>query len=106
MQDNLAKHAKKHSPGPWTAGNFNRVFDADGQIVCVLVTVGDIRNPKIDQSDYDLLVAAPDLLAAAEAIVKSYDNLTGFVDPVDALRAAIAKARGEMPDDAVNECWA
>ena len=87
-----------HTPGPWEvmiddAGfiDFYRI-DANGE------TVGEAL---LGEADARLIAAAPDLLAALQALVVLDDGnrseLWCWSEEFEAARAAIAKATGEQP---------
>ena len=100
-----------HTPGPWWSDG-SAVFIGNGDAVWreghpgVLFTVDDLggkdpRSAEQIEADARLIAAAPDLLAACEAIVAeddrllaSGDCLTDICDHIDRARAAIAKAKG------------
>jgi|DEB0MinimDraft_3_1074331.scaffolds.fasta_scaffold04028_3 hypothetical protein len=89
-----------HTPGPWsllTARTLVNVKGAKGEQICQV--------PK-NSADARLIAAAPELLEAAEKleqwlgpIAKVFwaedDAETEHLQALDALRGAIAKARGE-----------
>lgn len=94
----------KHTPGPWAV-------DDDGD-VCIsdlerLIAAVDRRNVTLRKDEAAanaaLIAAAPDLLAACEALAEAQQRADAgehvgfglYVDAVDAARAAIAKAKGE-----------
>jgi len=106
-----------HTPGPWcrwwiysAIRHINRNVD-DGEMFLraedkKLVDEGKLHTPNVrtHEGDVDLITAAPDLLAACEAM----DKMAVFVFGEDtcglpaqwreelvAMRAAIAKARGK-----------
>lgn len=102
-----------HTPGPWTFVNENPeesayVMEDKGVIgIAILMACGEF--PKnIDDANVRLASAAPDLLAACKAALR--DNEIGrpdmpdgwgertklYIDTADALKAAIAKARGDV----------
>jgi hypothetical protein len=82
----------KHTPGPW------EFFDT--LCIGVMSAQSDVahcsgydgnRSRDEELANARLIAAAPDLLAALEALL-SYDDM---VECADMARAAIAKARGE-----------
>jgi len=80
------------SRAPWVIGSNGatvKVVDSEGKAVCMLT-------PRRDQFNGDLIAAAPDLLAALQAILTG--NVYGDPDEwnrrVDLGFAAIAKATG------------
>ena len=78
----------KHTPGPWRVNpGANEVRGADWNVI-----VADVG---ID-ADAHLIAAAPDLLTALEAMVRSDSWADADVKMVNA-RAAIAKAKGKKP---------
>lgn len=83
-----------HSPAPWVAKD-GHIFAANDEEVGVIYRTeawssGD-RVEHEDQANLCLITAAPDLLAALEAVVAVADRKT---DEFDQARAAIAKAKG------------
>ena len=95
----------KHTPGPWfhhgssgsehTAGGFikSSAERNSGPLICSIY--GTDGQPY--KANAQLISAAPDLLAAAERVLAKLDHPTLGVTiyDADALRQAIAKARGE-----------
>ena len=95
--------AQKHTPGPWRVGQIAQTVVADsadgthaahGEIeyygaplVCESVS---------SSANAHLIAAAPELLAACESSLAMVETNQGPPD-WDAMRAAIAKARGEQP---------
>jgi hypothetical protein len=99
----------KHTPGPWEAVEFIEGHvayfireKASGQVVA---SVGNFDGDGSDrESDAMLVAAAPDLLAACEAVLTNLDYLAetwgqeGVTRTVqDKLRAALVKATGDTP---------
>lgn len=81
---------RSHTPAPWFNG-WGKVVDAEGKAICM------VTYRKNGYNDL-LLAAAPELLAALEWAV---DRLDDDPDPdysaaLDAARAVIAKAKGEI----------
>jgi hypothetical protein len=88
----------KHTPGPWTVyeAGFS-VADAWGH---VLSTDVEGRMPEEAAANARLIAAAPELLAALEALLSVYQGFAPWEGEVERqaeikARAAIAKARGE-----------
>jgi len=92
-----------HTPGPWTAEQrtpkaaynsepYWRVSTAGGS--CMYVGCGDVE----DEADARLIAAAPDLLAALQALcVLEADGMQAAESAIESwerARAAIAKATG------------
>ena len=80
------------SSGPWAVGSNGataKVVDSDGKAVCMLT-------PRRDQFNGDLIAAAPDLLAALQAILTGnvYGDPDEWNSRVAIGFAAIAKATG------------
>jgi len=81
-----------HTPAPWSLGSngaTTKVVDADGKAICMVTYRKDHWNG-------DLLVAAPNLLAAlrlAESALDAYSG--GESADLAAIRAAIALATGD-----------
>ena len=93
----------KHTPGPWKA-NFAisgsvYIFGGDRNFASVFDEWQDEANQEANAS---LIAAAPDLLAALQAIVKSLvdQDDEGMIEHAQQMidaRAAIAKATGGQP---------
>lgn len=92
----------KHTPGPWAhcenvAGN---IIGSDGVVICSVY--GSEARAEEDDANQALIAAAPDLLAAldrAEAFIAGFeddDTQEGIPEMLAAIRAAIAKAKGEV----------
>ncbi|HXJ14353.1 MAG TPA: hypothetical protein VNH19_18915 [Candidatus Limnocylindrales bacterium] len=81
-----------HTPGPSTlspAGRYVRYEGIRGPNICDLDVFGGTEQEA--RANARLIAAAPDLLAALQAVVRVADRKT---DEFDAARAAIAKATG------------
>jgi hypothetical protein len=99
----------QHTPGPWTisrdtGSKGERYIWMDGDYFGghAIATVHD-KVPESAEANARLLAAAPDLLAALQAILETLDNMTtsqfqhGADKPArDLARAAIAKALEEV----------
>ncbi len=99
----------KHTPGPWKMSGANTVHGPD----CIIAFVGtcdeEVRKFSSERQNADahLIAAAPELLAACEAALRSYDlahEVECNLGPEDVcschvgmLRTAVAKAKGEKP---------
>ena len=89
----------KHTPGPWrlSPADDTVVIDATGSEVAAID--GDYNQPEawpLMEANARLIAAAPDMLAALEAIMGERWSPGGRSEHVsDLARAAIAKARGE-----------
>lgn len=86
-----------HTPGPWEAEleSDDRVdgTEAWGECYQIYSPASDgIVGFCLNESDAHLIAAAPELLAALEAVVRIADRKTV---EFDAARAAISKAKGE-----------
>lgn len=90
----------KHTPGPWTATERGEFVNApNGRDICHIYgqrTLGE------DKANARLIAAAPDLLAALQAlaiVAESVAHLRGLereiLPATDAARAALSKALGE-----------
>lgn len=92
----------KHTPGPWRVKHKAKlgwagVLTQEGDIIADIDVDGqDFREPEQALDDARLIAAAPDLLTALEAMVRSDSWADADVKMVNA-RAAIAKAKGEKP---------
>lgn len=92
----------KHTPSPWqwwTSNSYMRLMSERYGAVAMPVVLSDGHpHIRVKKADADLIAAAPDLLAALEAILDALD----FVEWTDTTNiafdratAAIAKAKGE-----------
>lgn len=89
-----------HTPGPWVihptahhpAVRSVGTAEVGPKRIC---TVGTMTGSKVDIANAALIAAAPDLLAALQAMV-NYANLGAYqrADAFNAAHAAIAKAGG------------
>lgn len=84
----------KHTPGPWMYTKCRC-----GDPVCRAYHISHSRsNGGFDEADARLIAAAPNLLSALEAMVKTFGNSTVLSDygrgVVAQANAAIAKAEG------------
>lgn len=91
----------KFTPGPWAYNGksifSDRIGDCYGyQIAIVGHDMSDFPEEDIE-ANARLIAAAPDLLEAADRVLAKLDHPTLGVTiyDADALRAAIAKARGQ-----------
>lgn len=82
----------QHTPAPWSLGSngaSTKVVDADGKAVCMVTYRKDHWNG-------DLLAAAPELLAALQALHEVVMKTDNAFHPANvAALAAITKATGE-----------
>lgn len=88
----------QHTPGPWEEheGFITGRFQSDGQVhdICdPRCAPADTCREEMD-SNARLIVAAPDLLAALEAVLSDEDRDL-CSDAEELVRAAIAKATGK-----------
>ena len=90
-----------HTPGPWEASPLQGPYP-----VCIVEHENDrltwfvnASGPIRENPEYDarLIAAAPDLLAALEAILADKHFVIWGAEPLNMAAAAIAKARGEQP---------
>lgn len=91
----------EHTPGPWHpryGGEPGYVYSSSAsKVVCI---VPHEQSDAVDNPDSRLITAAPDLLAACEALSKAPLDPSGrWTDEekqaLKLLRAAIAKAKGQ-----------
>lgn len=94
------KSPMTHTPGPWTLAYLEQsaaIKDSDHRVIAVATWAPD----RDVQGNALLMAAAPDLLAACEALVGAWDEYRPYVatnylaDAIYEGRAAIAKAKGE-----------
>ncbi len=87
----------KHTPGPWSLSGANTVHGPD----CIVAFVGtadeEVRrfSGERQSADARLIAAAPDLLAACEAVSATTWSKNTATIIGEQVRAAIAKAKGE-----------
>jgi hypothetical protein len=90
----------KHTPGPWRwvdppegqdEGPLARLVAADGTEV---LNFDPSCGWPPDDANARLICAAPDLLAACEAIIAGWGHQDGVSRAVELARAAVAKAAG------------
>jgi len=82
----------KHTPGPWRVNHRCVEDEARNAIASVYRNVDGTGHNKANAR---LIAAAPDLLAACEAILSGWGHQDGVSRAVEKARAARAKARGE-----------
>jgi hypothetical protein len=86
----------KHTPGPWRLTDCGKHRpDEEAWKSCAHIATIDGPLP-VTIANMRLKAAAPDLLAALEALVRS-DSWADADVKMIAARAAIAKAKGEKP---------
>ncbi len=87
----------KHTPGPWTE-NACEIQAADDSAICeMLARPEDTEKWGYRHADANsrLICSAPDLLAALEDLISTFDIPTDAPGPCwDNARAAISKAKG------------
>lgn len=93
-----------HTPGPWFCENGDNrwtVWDDEG-MACICDVHAGVEPDPSGATHARLIAAAPDLLAACEALMEAqrradageHGGFGVYVDAIDAARAAIAKAKG------------
>ena len=90
-----------HTPGPWELRGCRLVTDPHGVIIAEGISA---NHPGTPEANAHLIAAAPELLVAARDLVSMFERGyvrgqtestgTAFIDGVDKMRAAIAKATG------------
>ena len=92
-----------HTPGPWlvaTSNSWRRIVSQRGDVVCGPCNQPDghpdltFPNGGAEGPDARLLVAAPDLLEALQAVADFVDGVPDAPEPFAMVRAAIANATG------------
>ena len=95
----------EHTPGPWEwRGDYSvaTVPDTDGSFIRIADIMQPIRLPQFDSlgqwnANARLIAAAPELLAACEAVATYLESFDPVIDEDEAiweqLKAAIAKAK-------------
>ncbi|MGE8688595.1 MAG: hypothetical protein ACN6PJ_15740 [Achromobacter sp.] len=92
----------QHTPGPWLCTKAKHGVDAGHYVIATvaddrgdrcLIIHAEVGDDSQVEGNVNLVLAAQDLLAVAEAALWEDDGL----HCADALRAAIAKAKGEQP---------
>lgn len=88
----------KHTPGPWKLKRSGTISDNNGELVATTGYRVAVYSEE-DDANARLIAAAPELLSAGEWMLALIDGKEQMPKPGDevaeALRAAIAKARGE-----------
>ena len=84
----------KHTPGPWEHNDY-QIIETKTEKVIANCTYGG-RNPN-NANDARLIAAAPELLESLQQLIDWFDSDSNepIEAPLDAARAAIAKATGE-----------
>jgi hypothetical protein len=103
------KKMSKHTPGDWvidqTPERALSIFDSDSCGILIAEIAGDADHPEVE-ANARLIAAAPELLEALRAVVKSHDDVNFAASgalgydlpqpdedsPIGLARAAIAKA--------------
>lgn len=88
----------KHTPGPWTRNRAINTVDMGRYSVICPFGADSKKHVSEIEANMRIIAAAPDLLAALEAIIKMIGPYAGqgrMDAEIAAARAAIAKARGE-----------
>lgn len=92
----------KFTPGPWMVDpRFDRdiqTADAELEIACTnehVLTGGVKPDAEQQRANARLIAAAPDLYEAAYGLLYSSEDVSTYDHFYSALRAALAKARGE-----------
>ena len=88
----------KHTPGPWTRNRAINTVDMGRYSVICPFGADSKKHVSEIEANMRIISAAPDLLAALEAIVKMISPYSGqgrMDTEISAARAAIAKAKGE-----------
>lgn len=86
-----------HTPGPWAVDEIRSVQAITWCGEVCIADVGGNADEEEQLANARLIAAAPDLLAACEAMIaaeKACDILAGD-SAITAIRAAIARAKGE-----------
>lgn len=90
----------KHTPGPWKRDKYGHIVDSNGDDVLfrsISIACSGGNHVAQAEANSDLTAAAPELLEALQAIVKSLvdqdeEGLIGHAEPIISARAAISKA--------------
>ncbi len=95
----------KRTPGPWTiptpSMGFSAIHGPNGELIFGLAagSAEEKRPDDVCDANARLIAAAPELYEAAaralEEMCRTTAPRTSFTDAVDALDAALSKARGE-----------
>lgn len=85
----------KHTPGPWAVSDVGEVVVcATGRTLCDVYSSPADDDAQAD-ADARLIAAAPDLLAACEAVAATTWSRNTATIIGEQVRAAIAKAKGK-----------
>lgn len=87
-----------HTPGPWSYdASGGAIYYADGDVEPLIAST-NLENVSVEQGDADglLIAAAPDLLAACQAVLDEFPALDSKrIESIKRIcRDAIAKAEG------------
>lgn len=88
----------KHTPGPWTRNRAINTVDMGRYSVICPFGADSKKHVSEIEANMRIISAAPDLLAALEAIIKMIGPYAGqgrMDAEIAAARSAIAKAKGE-----------
>ena len=88
----------KHTPGPWTRNRAINTVDMGRYSVICPFGADSKKHVSEIEANMSIISAAPDLLAALEAIIKMIGPYAGqgrMDAEIAAARSAIAKAKGE-----------
>jgi hypothetical protein len=96
----------RHTPGPWRVNSGHGELWIEsvkhGRVICAFEKHRTGQYTEQDGANAEFIVRAcnahDELLAACEALISQYDAPGGpaLTEQVEAVRAAIAKARGEV----------
>lgn len=85
----------KHTPGPWVIDGFRDEHDLMTADRRMIAKINGLRPAMLeDEDNARLIAAAPELLEALEAVLKAVGPYDSGL-PVEQIKAAIAKAKGE-----------
>lgn len=95
----------EHSPGPWRLGDYSPdggryVEDGEGSLTICELWGLETSYPEADSealANGNLIVAAPELLAALEQLISDLDIVEGVA--LEQANRAITKARGHHKDE-------
>lgn len=91
----------KFTPGPWTRegrhlyGPYFTDDDGDELRLCIGLVQGAQSDDEECRANADLITAAPDLFDALAGALTAIEAVGECLGDMDAMRAALAKARGE-----------
>jgi len=94
------RNSMEHTPGPWELSENELGVTSSVGSTWPIARMEIGWTPEERRANARLIAAAPELLEAAEAVVKAESNIQWPISPwITTLGAAIAKAKGATHED-------